>query len=799
MLCACTFALLCPCVLSRAQRSDSEEFFSPSAGQRFYEIACELADSEDISGPQFDQAITLLTAVVRLDSRAKYVLPDMIKLACRHPDRDYSELMGQLLARYVDQSADLEVAGQAISYLLKRLNSREEREKLLEETLRKLGGKNKVLGSELSTELGLLAAEKADVKAAQFYFIRAYTDNKYNKLAFAKLTELVGDQIKPAIYLEHLRLALGENPLDMEAALAFAQYTEKLQLYETAADAYEYCADLFRFLHRSQALPAYVYLPWAISTYNTQRNAHRCLQIASDCRQTGGFDILLEAIAGKAAAKIGDTEQANHILWAAEDEAVKLIADYRSADFEPPITDYEQLAWFHCFAAPDVNKAIEWANKAYAAEPNSATAASILAYSLVMNGQTDWAKLLIDNYERNQIADLTLAQIQLAQQQQTLAIETLKSAIARDPGSLAAERAKEILARQGGQYIPPVDPDIVLTALKNSFGQAVIPEFVGPEKIISAQLKLRGGKFSYGSEFNATLAITNNSAGPLVISDEGLFKGNIRVDANISGDLKKKIPNLISVRIRPTLPIEPGRTFFIPLRLVTGQLRQILLTFPQASLDIEYTVFLDPVITAERKITNRLEAIEPARVVAERPGIELSGTYLRNRLDSISKGRQGQKIKTAGLFTGLLMEQHQMANREPLYKFKYADWMPDLLTSALAHNLADDDWVVKVHTMAGMLSLPLDYELIDAVSRNLNDTHWPARLMAIFLLAKSQSRNFAEVLDWTAKYDTNELVRQMAVALGGKEPEQQEQPGPATPEDTATESPSRPTLGNSRL
>jgi len=72
-----------------------------------------------------------------------------------------------------------------------------------------------------------------------------------------------------------------------------------------------------------------------------------------------------------------------------------------------------------------------------------------LAYSLVAKGQTNWAKLLIDNYQRNQIADLTLAQIHLAEGQQGPAIETLKSAIARDPGSLAAERAKEILAQQG--------------------------------------------------------------------------------------------------------------------------------------------------------------------------------------------------------------------------------------------------------------------------------------------------------------------------------------------------------------
>jgi hypothetical protein len=198
-----------------------------------------------------------------------------------------------------------------------------------------------------------------------------------------------------------------------------------------------------------------------------------------------------------------------------------------------------------------------------------------------------------------------------------------------------------------------------------------------------------------------------------------------------------------------------------------------LLTYPQASVDIEFTAYLDPVITAKGP-TNRLPGIKPAKVVVKRPGVKLTGKFLRNRFSSLTKGKQGQKIRTAQLFTGLLAEQHAMANREPLYKFMYADWMPDLLKSALLHNLNDNDWVAKVHTMASMLTLPLDYELINALTESLNDTHWPARMMAIYLLAKSQDSNFAKVLDWTAKYDSSNLVRDMAIALGAARPQQQE-------------------------
>ncbi|HUS73924.1 MAG TPA: hypothetical protein VMY06_12750 [Sedimentisphaerales bacterium] len=774
-------AIILCCIPARAQGTlDSEQLSSSSVGKVFYEIAYELANSADITADQAEQAIILLTATMNLDRSAKYVSPVLIKVACQHSQRDHSELVYSLLTNYVGESTDLEPARIAIRYLLGELDSREQREKLLQDMLKNLGGRNAVLDSELATSLALLMAEKAELQSAQSYLIQAYNDNKYNRPAFAKLTELMPGQLSIAAYLEHLRLALVENPADLEAALIFAQYVEQLQLYETAAGAYEYCADLFRYLHPSQPLPARVYIPWAISNYNTLRNPHKCLQIAEQVRQDGQFDLLLEAIAGKAAMKTGNAELAARIFQAAEEKVYSYLVN-RELNEKTQAARYKQLAWFYCFALPVPNNALNWANKAYSIDPNSPTTAALLAYSLMMNEQTEWAKLLTGNYQRNQIADLALAQIQLSQGEKDSAIKSLKSAITRDPGSLAAERAKEILAQQGGEYIPPVDIGTTLAVVKNSFGQALVPTFLSPEKMISVRLNLRGSKFSYGSELDGTVAIKNNSSQPLVVSDDGLFKGNIRIDAAVSGALNRKIPNLVSVGIGPPSPIKPGHSIVVPVHLLTGELRQILFTYPQASLDIEFTVYLDSAghgWAAEDKPTNRLGRIKPAKVLVKRAGIELTGKYLRNRISSLTKGRIGQKIKTAQLLTGLLMEQHAIADGQPPYKLMSADWMPALLRSSLIHNLTRDNWVAKVHTMAGMLSLPLDYELTSVVAQNLNDTHWPARMMAIYLLAKSPDGNFDKVLDWTAKYDSSKLVRDMAIALGAAKAKPEE---PANP------------------
>jgi tetratricopeptide (TPR) repeat protein len=763
-----------------SRESPAQQILSSSVSQKFYELAYELANSEDVKGPQIEQAMAFLRAAIELDNNVRNARDLLIKLACRNSQQDHSELVYSLLVNYVDDSADVEVAKKAVVYLLAQLNTREQREKLLEQILGTIGGKNVVLASELTTLLGQLKAEKGDLEAAEFYLMQAYKKNRYNTSAFTKLMEIKPERIGPTIYLERQRLALRENPSDINAALAFAQQAERLQLYDTAAGVYEYCANLFNYLYPSQPLPARIYLPWAISSYNTRQDQSKCLQIAQRIQEEGKFDLRLEAIAGKVVTKMGNGEVATQIFQDAERKAQQLLqapgqtinnsGNLQSSDSQQ--VSINQLAWFYCFALPIPDKALHWANKANLAEPNSPASRAILAYALMMNNQTEWAKPIINNFQNNQIANLTLAQIQLAQGQRDLAIETLKTAIAKDPGSFAAERAKEIMTQQGQQYTPPIDPDTILNMLEKVFEHTLVPIFTPAENMFSAQLNIRGDEFPFGSEFNGNIEITNNSAEPLVITDNALFKGNIRIDADISGDINRKIPNLFSEKIRMTLFIEPGRSILIPVRLLTGKLREMLFTYPQATLIMDFTLYLDPVTTNQGNITNRLTNIQPTRLRIKRPGVKLTGQYLRSRFNVISKENINEKIKIARLFTSLLREQHDMLNNKPLYRFMYADWMGPLLRNALLHeagllhNSTNGQWIVKVHTMAEMLSLPLDFELISAVAKNLDDTNWTVRMMAVYLLSKTNDRNFDKLLEWTAKNDASKPVRDLAIALG---------------------------------
>jgi len=769
---------------------------SASVAERFREIAYELAQSPKITGRQADQAMIFLIAARRLNSQADMIEPLLLKLAIRQQTRDYSRQVLGWLQRYVSEEADRAIIADAIGYLLDRQDSAQGREEMLTQLVGTIGNRNAAVDSDLATLLGQQMAEKGDTKAARFYFLQAYKSNKYNPLAFAKLAELAPNEIGPAVYLEHLRLIARENPLDLDAVMNLAQYAERLELYDVAAGTYHCAARLFRYLNPTQPLPARIYLPWAIACYNSSQRQQTCLEIAAGVRGEGHFDLMLEAVAGKAAAKAGRAEEAQRILSQVEQRARQFIESGAMGDVVPASElGPRQMAWFYAFAKPDAVQALDWANKGYSAEPNAPAAGALLAYALSMNGQLEWAKPLLESFGRNQIADVVQAQVQLAEGDKAAAVATLARAVGKDPGSLAAERARELLREQGSEYRPPVDARSVLSYFANDLQQSVVPQFVPPDQQLELQFDVRGSEFAYGAAIDGAVAVLNKGAEPLVVTEGGLFTGRIRVDVRVSGDLNEDIPELVSQTIRTSLLVPSGRSAAAAVRLATGRLRQLLLDHPQASLDLEFTLYVDPVVDDKGAVHNRLTDLKPVTVKVRRPGLDLSAQYVRNRFNSIASGQQAQKLLTAQLFAGLLKEQQAMKREGTLYPYRFAEWLPGMLRSALVGETGllldkgEGQWIVQVNTMADLLSLPLDQDLAGVVARDLNAPQWPVRLMAAYLLATDSVGTFDNVLDWMGRNDDSDLVRSMAGALRSAAPSSvapgAEPPNAATSETVA--------------
>jgi len=776
--------------------SRQEQFSSPLAARSFYEAGYELYTGEQTSLAA-RQAMVLFNAAIALDNRADYVPPEIINLAWQFPEEDFSDAVKFALSSYMmmGRTSDLEIASKAVKYLLEKLGTREEREQLLQDLLEKYRQTNPFFASELATQLALLKTETADKAAAQGLLMYAYTANNYNILAFNMLADLAegnGEQIPDIVYLRGMRSAVRVNPLDLKNAFDFSRSAESLGLYAPAAAGYLYCIQVYKCLNPKGDMPAQFYRPLILNGLN-MRDYRLCRDVLSQVRAYGVFDVMVEAIAAAAANQSGEIERGMGVF-----DNIKARGDKIRKDQVKALPgEIEDLAWFYCFVddANNTQDMLAWATKAYDADNNSVSAAAFLAYALIRNGQIELAKPVIEKIGTGtQTAAIAKAEILIANNENSAAIDMLKSAVASSPGTFEAKKAKALLKQLESEYVPPVDAGAIETALVNDYGENFFSEFVPPENMVTVSLKTSGNAFSYGSPIDVQLAIINNYTEPMIVCPEGIFKGNIRVDVRLSGDITDRIDNYIVKTIRPSYEIRPGQAVFVPIQFVTGKLKSILENHPQADLNMEITVYVDPQNGPNGQVQSLFGA-KPVKVVVKRRKLELDIRYLQQRFDAMKNGKQGQKIKSAQLFAGLLAEQQKLSKMAKRYKFVYSD--PGLLKSALAKCLQEDDWVLKMETMAQLQKVNLDYQFIEVISEQLDYNDWPVRLMSLLILADKQGDGFLPVLKWVSKNDNNQLVKQMAIELAGgqidseKKAEDMNSPQafPASDEPNQTEKP----------
>ena len=756
---------------------ETESLFSDNTAALFIKHASQVHQEDPLDIMRTEQAMIFLAAASSLDIAPGEIPEQMLRIGANSSSDgpDYSSQLAWALDRYLDERSDLEAASDTVRYMLDRLNSRIDREVFLEKLFRRYSSVNAPFASELVTELGLLAVEKADGQSAINYLSAAIQLNPYNQLAFSKFWELSAprggerDQRKPIV---QVRRALEMNPYDLDSAVQYADMLRQLQMYDIASNAYEYVSQVHQFLSPGQSLPDDIVRGWLFSCYHGDRLQTKCLGLTETYRDRERFNIVLEAIAGKALIKLGRFDNAKRLLESAAQKAEQL-ASVKSPS-EPVYPEY--LAWFYSFVLEQPEKSLAWSNQAFIEDPNGQGVKAIFSYSLALNGQTDLAQQYAEPLkETDQIAALTMAMVQLSEDDKQAGLDALRAVVEMAPDSFIAEKAIRLLEEQESDYIPSDSLGTLRERLENEYGSRLVPDFMPPADRCSVKLLFNGSDFLYGADFQGRLVIENTSDETLVISDEGMLQGHLRVDAILEGSLNVEIPDLLSMRFRPSQPILPGKYLSIPLDLNRGRLRRVLMTYPQADVQVHFKAYLDPTISESGKPKSRMKSIEPIHTQIRRRGIVLSRDFLLQRLDVLSKGQPGQKYRAASLFTGLLAEQ--IAVDLSGADFEYARVERVLLTDSVRKMLVDKDWKNRVHTLSCLMSLSVPIDgIAGEVSGNLNHDKWPVRLMAMNLLAKAQPETFKKVLDWAVEHDSHDLNRRMAIALGGTqiEPETNE-------------------------
>jgi hypothetical protein len=740
----------------------SEKLSSGAISQVLTELADDFMHVDSLGSARYEQAILYVLAALDLNINNRQAQQRLMVLVDRWPERDYSSSVLAWLLNSTHDYTDWQLFKNSMAYVLQRTKIAYSKEQLVNQLLERVGPQNQFVLSELLLTKATLAYESNHELKALDTFSEAYKASKYNKTAFMRLVQLAPDRMPAQMYFEHLRYVVRENPLDLEAALTFAQYSERLELYGLAAGAYRYCADLYQYLNPSQELPSHIYLPWAISCYNSVQHVDEVPEIVSRIRAYNQFNIFLESILARSTLAQGREAEAQAMFDALGQRAEQIILSGGAEVQE------KQMAWYYCFVHPDEEKALEWANRIYSEEPNSVAATSLLSYALIMNDQFEWAKPLALKSD-TQISQISQAILAMAEDKEEEAVALLRQAIGRDPSSFVAEFAKKLLTEKGILYRPQINSNDILSSLASQFTKFIVPRFKDPNDCFAVRFEIRRKNIDFGESISATLSIVNKSDEPILISDDSLIRGHVQIDATVHGVLQEEIPQLVSEPLFTRRLIEPGKSAVASVRLDRGRLKQMLETHPQAVLDIDFTLRMN--VPQEEDSDRVTYLVKPVVASVHRPGAVVTTRGLNNQYSAIVMSDVANRVETGKLFLGLLREQAVMAEQGPLYHFRYADWMPGRLISAFSSEsgllLLDtyQEWETKTELMVNMLGMTLDGRISTAVARHLRNPAWPARMVALSVLSLTHGESFSEVLAWSQKYDIHPLVRRLAEAL----------------------------------
>ncbi len=737
--------------LSKAESSENQELYSPTASQALVDMVYKLNCANQNNCQAAKKAIILMAAAQKLDQDATLSLDDMVEFAVSDSDNDYSDIIYTQLANSVTTNGDIYAPLKAAAYLIQKQNTRTQRE----EILRKLETSvtlNDFLLSDVAFELGKLAAQISDKESAKHYFTMSYKSNHYNTAAFEMLLDYAPDDISYSDYGIYLRRKVTVNPFDIDKVLDYADFCHKYGMYSLSAKAYAYALDLYDYQAKQAKIPRTIYIPYAEAIVKSGYGLNDILKLRTRLRQAGIFDLELETLT----AIHSELTKAN---------AEKLIdlANIAEEGYEKgSLSDYE-LAWFYCFGLENPQRASELADKAYKSDTDNNAFKSLYAYTLSLNGKFEEVdKLIHDSYPSDQVASLAYANALFSQDKLDLAISTLKAAVAIDPASIVADKCQKLLQEHNSEFVSQIDPIALSKRMRENYNDKLTLNFKKPQDLVSIKLGLSGTEFDYNSRLIAKLTITNKGDNDIIISDDGFINGNLRIDATLSGDISLELPEIVLRKFRPGHAIEPSNSAYYTVDLSSTVLARVLEAHPQAEIDIDLKTYIDPVLE-DNKIVSAIGELGEIDTHLQRNKVDFTRSYLLQRMDALENGTIGQKITAAQLFAGILAEQEKMSAK--IFDYSYKTIPPELLYSALSRSLVEDSWETKVNVIKSLALVDLDFTLVDAISTNLNDSKWPLRLVVVDSLARVKSKKFTQLLDWVAKSDSNKLVRDYAKVL----------------------------------
>ena len=705
--------------------------------------------------PDILAVATMLQAARRLDksnSEAAELLAESLEVL--------GDISGALSALddYAAMAPDNEVAlAKGISLGLESLQTSEDRRTYLWRLANQANLPQGVAGA-VYQELAQLSFEAAEEQEAGRQFLsQAMSVDPYNLPARQKMLELMGAEAKAPQRIGLLAQMVRINPLRLQVVWDFANTLDETGLHKEAQKWYKYAIGAHLAGAGGSEVGAGELLDLAAS-YVLSQDHDKALLVLNRIVGQNPEQVSVYIWLARAASGLGQVEQAQNYLLTAE----KLLLGQSQGNPDELIAA-NQLAWFYLQDKADKNKALEWAEKAVALDPQDNRAQLCLGLALLANGDTDQARAKLEPLAENDPwARLGMIRIQLAGEHTEEEIQqALGQALGQHSGGWVGLAGRE-LAKAHNIDMSGIEQFLQRNrqGINNQLGKpAELRDFYRhPQDYLFLKLRPRKPEFSYREPLMLDISLTNMGSMAITMGPGMMLDPQLVLSARLSGGLQRDLKDDF-VSLYKKRKLNPGEGLSTTLRLDRGEFRRLLRACPQETVTIRLSCILDPQVVGQDEYLPSLGGQVSKEVLLVRYGFQPSTEAMNQVYRLLKDGPVRSRISSA-ILLGDLLANSQSPRAVPEARMPRAI-DEQQVTAALMEIARAADWRVRAWLGEALQSVRLNTQLSEALADQIRDPHWFVRFMAVRAVGQRGQR-WTEILQRVAQTDADDLVRQMA-------------------------------------
>lgn len=769
-------------------------------------------DTEESAG-RVRQACLFLEAAIVLNEEYELARQDLTMLYMADAISDPGRATDALLEYTARNTKDGVPIMAWLEYMLGQKESVGARENFLNQNMPGLN-QYTAIQSIVLRQLGHLALERGDIKAAGDYFQQAH---QIWRFAYGPMADYMAlpewkPQRDPLVEVSEEDIAKEEadakaklswyrrmrwranirsNPSDLEATLNLIEALDEMGQHGLAQKYYPHAYTLLEIQEDREAAEESLKELRArelLSVFSA--GDHRaCVLIGERALMDDPDAFVVNALLGRSLAQLGITDEAQRCLA----RATKRIGLQNAG---PP--EMARPGWFYCFIDQRPGEAVKYSREQVAADPNDELARATLAYALALQGELDDAADLLPRVDPNEVvAALAWAKVEVARGNPIEALRRLRPVAREEQGLLAGELTTlvdDLLAQIGADaalqaLIQPKDYYLVrpqrngiAEQFEAMFNDAELEIIKAPEKTFHYTLTLtkKTDVFNYGQPIMAELLLSNLSDTEISLGPDSMLDPHVLIVAEVTPvDGVNRVSGAQQTAASATTQVFPiahrylleqqslrrGRRNKMSEMLNIGPLREILEEHPQQTYQVTFRSYLDPVSDEQGGFNGRIPAIQPNPLTITRKAFVPTEQHMWFQYNLLENGTPDERVGAAHLAGGLLREA-QLA-RKGLLRYNVRRINEAALRELLVENLKHEDFRVRAWSAYAFVELPISAGSPEGqqLAELLADEHWLVRFMAAQTL--EPLTDMGAYLRW-ARIDKSEVVRRQAQLMAGE-------------------------------